>query len=489
MKFLSVVEAVAYYGERVPDKVCLIDADTHHQMTYGDLWRLSRIFARRLLREGLQNGDRVIVRVGSLIETFIAQFGIYLAGGVYCPVEKRMKEQKILEMLDYFDSSFLISSERIDSKVKWIDILNPCCDTEPLHEYTFPSLEQLCAIIFTTGTTGKAKGVMLSMKSITEYINARYLAYGVDNEEVLLSVQPLDRVNGVKKCCAPLLNGGTLVHFTGVIFMADLFAAIKQYKVSTLSLQATVLSIMLNMARHMFADISVQIRIVSISGSLLSETHHRALRELLPDTKIFVYYGATEISPISCYEVKDEYKPNCVGKPSQITRVLFVDEHGDAMENTSKSNCGIIACESATMMLGYWNAPELTAETIIDGRIILTDMGYMDSDGFLYLVGRRDDVIVSGGQKIAPYEIEEIVTQMPEVSECACVPHKDAVLGYVPRLFVAVKNGEEFSAKKISNYLSARIENFKMPRTILEIEKMPRVHGTNKIDRMKLNEC
>jgi acyl-coenzyme A synthetase/AMP-(fatty) acid ligase len=177
-----------------------------------------------------------------------------------------------------------------------------------------------------------------------------------------------------------------------------------------------------------------------------------------------------------------------VGKPYPGTDLKFLDEGGFPKENVSHRDFGIIACKNDSVMSGYWKEPELTNSTIVDGYVVMADVGYRDDDGFVYLAGRRDDVIVSGGHKIAPYEVENIASQIPGVSECVCIPREDKIAGFVPVLIVAMEEGAEFSAKEIAERLAERIEGYKMPRSIHQINEMPRVGNTRKIDRRKLHD-
>jgi long-chain acyl-CoA synthetase len=163
-----------------------------------------------------------------------------------------------------------------------------------------------------------------------------------------------------------------------------------------------------------------------------------------------------------------------------------VDENGDLTKSVSKNNPGIFFCENDSKMIGYWKAPELTAKTLKNNGIIMTDVGYSDSDGYFYVMGRRDDVIVSGGYKIAPYEIENAAMLIPGIAECVCVPIPDKILGSVPKLFVRMKGGNEFSVKKIARQIAEHLEAFKIPREICQIGDFPRVRNSKKINREEL---
>jgi long-chain acyl-CoA synthetase len=487
MKFNTLVEAVAYWAERTPDKVCLIDAGSGTQMTYGELWRSARIFARRLREAGVQKGDRVVVRVGPLLETLTAQFGVYCAGGVYCPVEKHMKNRKIFEMLDYFDSMLIISSECLDCSGQWIDLASVRDDGEPLKGIAFPNPEDMCAIVFTTGTTGKAKGVIFKYLMASLLASAHQETYGINDTDIYMWVHPLDRAGGIRAFASAFCLGITSVHYSDFIFVKNFFTIVGLYGVTVINLHSTLVKILLENADGEFAKYTDQIKIMMTGGNILSEKNKTHLTALLPHTKLFFHYNMTEITPISYAEFTG-LKQNCVGRQFSCTYIHLVDNNGDEIEHTSKDNFGIIECKNAGIMLGYWKDPDLTKKTLRNGWIVTADIGYMDQNGLLYLLGRRDDVIVSGGYKISPYEIEEITMQIPGVLECACVSVKNNILDMVPKLFIVMRPGEEFSANKIRSYLSDKLESFKLPRMIKQLDSLPKTDAYKKIDRKALQQ-
>lgn len=490
MEFETIVEAIAYHAKNLPDKACLVEAATGRRLTYSEFWRKARVFSMELQLRGLQKGDRVVVRVGSLLETFVAQFGINLAGGVYCPVEKHMKKIKLLELMEYFDSKLLISSERIDFDGVWIELAAVCGSGCPIaDEAVFPSPGDMCAIVFTTGTTGRAKGVMLNYKTCLLFGKAWRESYDIDENDVFLWTNPLDRIPGVRTFAPAFISGGTAVHYDGIVFIKDFFNALSRYNITAMYLESSTMAIIMGADANMFAHYKRQIRVMIFSGSFMAESNKRQAQELLPDTRLFIHYGATEASVISYYEFSlYPGKSNCVGKPYRITKVYLLDDEGNPIRGAAGNNLGRIYLESDCMMLGYWKAPDLTNQTLINKGILMTDMGYFDEDGYLYLMGRKDDVIVTGGHKVAPYEIEDIAMQMGGILECACVPVSNRILGNAPMLIVVMKEGHVFSAKEILQYLAERLDSYKMPRIIRQSDALPRVGESNKIDRKMLME-
>jgi acyl-coenzyme A synthetase/AMP-(fatty) acid ligase len=490
MRFSTGVEAVAYWASATPDTVCMIDAVSGEKLTYAEFWSFVVHFSEILKNAGLTVGERVTVKVRSLAETFIAQYGVYLAGGVYCPVEKNLKETKLTEMLAYFESGFLVSDKPVNSNIKWIDI---ALTTEIARGYVeptdvyFPDAEELCAIIFTTGTTGKAKGVMVNHKGNTEHAYMRCELFEFTKDDVFMWVQPIHATPGVKMCVHSFLLGATMVHNGGIVFLKEFYKSLGTYGVTCLQMQPTSYVFLLRDNNREFENFKKQLKAVIIGGGFLTEKYKLQLKEMLPETKIYVNYGATEIAPISCFEYSLNYsKINSVGKPTAISVVKIINDDGEEIINSSEKNCGIVECESVTAMLGYWNEPELTKKYLTGNKVRLTDSGYFDNDGYLYLMGRRDDVIVSGEYKIAPYEIENVITKMSGIAEAVCIAEPNAILGNTPKLFVEMENGTTFSSKEITTFLLEHLETYKLPRKIRQIDKFPRIGANQKIDRKAL---
>jgi acyl-coenzyme A synthetase/AMP-(fatty) acid ligase len=164
--------------------------------------------------------------------------------------------------------------------------------------------------------------------------------------------------------------------------------------------------------------------------------------------------------------------------------LFIVDENYQPVHATEQKP-GIIAIRSNTVTAGYWNEPELTARTIQNGVIYMTDLGYIDEDGYLYLVGRRDDVINVGGLKVAPTEVEDMAQRFEKVDECACVPYEDKIFGRCLRMFVVMRPGYDFDAAEISDYLGTKLEAYKVPKYIERIDEIPKTYN-GKIDRKRL---
>jgi len=199
--------------------------------------------------------------------------------------------------------------------------------------------------------------------------------------------------------------------------------------------------------------------------------------ELLPKTRIYNFYGSTESGCTCIYNFNvPNPKKNCIGKPTHNTTLLVVDD--DRVSFTSSAErTGALATAGGMNTLGYFEDAEETARVLADGIVYSNDMGYVDADGDVILLGRRGDVINVGGNKVSPEEIEDAAKKLDGVADCGCIPVEDSAKGHVPKLFVQMTAGREFDAKAIRSALAASLEPYKVPVYIVEIDKIPRSYN------------
>jgi long-chain acyl-CoA synthetase len=286
--------------------------------------------------------------------------------------------------------------------------------------------------------------------------------------------------------CA-ILAGGAAVHHNGVVFSRRVYDSILEYGVTVTYLQAPALTMLLNALGDEFSSLSGQLRLLMTGGAMVSEQLKKMLTVLLPRAALYVFYGATENLWVSYYRFDtDTDRTNCVGKAAPGNNVFITDDIGDDAGQMPPR--GIITVEGPGMFKEYLNEPELTASVLKNGQLLMADIGYTDADGYVYLLGRRDDVIVTGGYKVAPYEIEEVALQYGGIAECACIGTESAALGSAIKLFVLMSAGAEFSAANIAKYLGQHLETYKVPRYIVEVSEFPRMGDVPKINRKELQK-
>ncbi len=475
----SIVKSIYDHSKAFPEKTAIIALD--HTVNYETLWKLISGMAVVLKDKGLKEGQRVILEANHTVEFLTICYAIHLVGAVHVPVEHLAPEDRVSDIAKEIDPSMILTGEHPISNfgIELMDLLEYSTD-----EFEFPREEMLQEILFTTGTTGKSKGVMIThygQMNMCESQNA-VLNYSIDN--VWLIPTPMNHAAGLRKTHMSMVRGSTVLLMNGFTNLKLFFSNIREYGVTSIYLPPSGVHYILMLASKELAKFDEQLDFLYSSSSALPGGDKEKLINLLPSVRKFDAYGGSEVGAV-CYidynAVKDDTK--CVGKANPGVDIFIVDEHYNRIES-SIDNPGIIAIKSNTVTAGYWNEPELTANTIQDGIIYMTDLGYIEN-GYLYLVGRRDDVINVGGLKIAPTEVEDIAMRHPMVNECVCIPYEDRVFGRVVKMLVCVNDGYTLNAEELSSYLEEKLEAYKIPKYFEAIESIPRTFN-GKIDRKKI---
>ena len=351
--------------------------------------------------------------------------------------------------------------------------------------FEFPSEDLLQEILFTTGTTGKSKGVMITHYAQMNMCESQNSVLNYSKDNVWLIPTPMNHAAGLRKTHMSMVRGSTVLLMNGFRNLKLFFENMRKYRVTSLYLPPSAVHYILLLAGKELAKFDGQLDFLYSSSSALPSGDKEKLIALLPHVRKFDAYGGSEVGAVVYIDYNTGKKPgNCVGKPNPGVDVFTVNEEYLPVRAT-KENPGIIAIKSNTVTAGYWNEPELTAKTIRDGIIFMSDLGYFDDDGYLYLAGRRDDVINFGGFKVAPTEVEDVALRFPKIAECVCVPYESKLYGLCIRMFVVMKEGCPLDATEISEYLKTKLEAYKIPKFIEPIDAIPKTFN-GKINRKAL---
>ncbi len=475
----SIVKSIYDHSINYPDKKAIIALDT--TVDYKTLWPMVKGMAKLLLDRGLKKGDRVILEANHTVEFLVMCYGIHLAGGVHVPVEFNAPKERVSDISREIEPSMVFTGEH---PLEAFGITLEGLLSVECGEPEFPTEDMLQEILFTTGTTGKSKGVMIThygQMNMCESQNA-VLNYSVDN--VWLIPTPMNHAAGLRKTHMSMVRGSTVLLMNGFTNLKLFFANIRDHGVTSIYLPPAGVHYILMLASKELAKYDGQLDFLYSSSSALPGGDKEKLISLLPSVRKFDAYGGSEVGAV-CYIDYNSVTGNtkCVGKANPGVDIFIVDEHYNKIDATPE-NPGIIAIKSNTVTAGYWNEPEMTANTIRDGIIYMTDLGYIE-DGYLYLVGRRDDVINVGGLKIAPTEVEDIALRHPMVNECVCIPYEDKIYGRVVKMLVTLNDGYELDPEALADYLGENLEAYKIPKYIERVDSIPRTFN-GKIDRKKI---
>lgn len=488
---VSIVEALKVNAEITPDKLCV--GDKKNKATYCEFWTMVQRAATYLKDKGVKKGDMVVIRGAQKVEFLLGVFGVQLAGGAVCPLEKAIKDDRILEIMDFVDSNIYLADKAVKNEsvnnISLKELFKAVQDEEnPIEviDFEFPKADELSEILFTTGTTGKSKGIEVTYGCDIFIAQNVMDSVEMGKDEVELITTPINHSLAIRRTYGAIYNGSSVVLTDGIKFVEDFFKLLDNYKITAITFVPAILEQVLKFAKDRFATYDHQFHYIQLGSAPLSETNKEILTKMFPTTRLYNTYGATESGCTVILEFsKYGDKQKCIGRTTVNTEILFVDDNRNRVD-ASLENPGILAFQGGMNMRGYYKEPEITAEVMDEQGVVYTnDLGYLGEDGLVYLLGRQGDVINMGGIKIAPTEIEEVVMKHEMIKDCACIPIPDEITGEAPKLFVALNDGYEFNQKELSKYMLSKLESLKVPKVFEIIDEVPRTFN-GKIIRKEL---
>ena len=480
-----IVQRILEHAAKASDDIAIIAND--HETTYQELANMIYSISVWLKAKGIKPGDHVVVQASHEVTCPACWYAIHLAGAAVVPVEKTAPESRIIEIATATDSGFVIAKNTSgSSSVSW-STYDEVYAIEHKYEFTadtairYPDVNMVCDIVFTTGTTGKSKGVMLTHHQQSLYASVVTDTYGLKKNSRFLVAAPLNHVGGIRSTHFPLANGCCVVYIEGMGDLVKFFAIIEKHHVTSMFLPPASIRIIINMTGDRFSKFKHQIDFVASSSSPLFASDSDGLRKLLPYSQLYNSFQATEIPGGTSYNyVKEGFRPNCIGKPVRTMDIAILTEDGRLTKEAGIE--GQICAKSEMVMNGYYNEPELTNSVFKDGWFVSNDIGTFDADGYLYYIGRKDDVINLGGYKIAPTDVESLALQSGLVQECLCIEDHDEYGVPFLKLLVVVEDQSKFDPVALNAFLSDKLEKYKIPRNIEAVDALIKTFN-GKIDR------
>ncbi|MCH5265259.1 MAG: acyl--CoA ligase [Lachnospiraceae bacterium] len=484
---MTIEQYLKKHAGETPNKMAAADID--RSLTYAELWSKVKCIAYIMKVEyKIKKHDYVLIRSSQTLEHIIVYFGIHLLGAVAVPLETDVPMETMLEMQKETGASLILShkEEAIESSVSIFDLKKVYEKMDAVNEpdswEDFPLDSDYADVMLTTGTTGKSKGVILSHENL--FATAENIMYGLDikDSDCMLVVGPLNHANPIRKVYTAIIKGSSVVVIQGMSSMKNFFGALDKYPINCMCIPPSGIRVLLQITGDKLSEYRDRIEYMENSTAPMPENLRQKLGELLPDARLYNSYGSSEAGAIVIYDY-NHYKKEagCAGKPSHHANLFFVDDEGNKIES-SKENPGLLVCEGKVNMQGYLGDEELTKQALRNGLIYTNDIGYFAEDGFVYLLGRKDDVINIGGYKIAPTEVEEIIELFDGVEECMLVEELDSVIGSFLKLSVVVN--ESFVMDELKKYMKEKLESYKVPKVIDIVEDIPKTFNGKK-DRKK----
>lgn len=481
--FDSVVEAIVHHA-KFRGKEAAIIADCV-SISYEELWLKIQQYATALSEKGVESGDKVILSANSTEQFVEIYFAVHWLGAVNVVVDKTASIKSVSQLIRDILPKLVILNQAEEGAESYETF---SVSGQTVSKGSFSS-NSLADILFTTGTTGIPKGVMLSHRN--EVAGALNVIIGgeMTQHDVNLLTMPLHHAFGLTTLRAVLYKGGTAILQDGVASLKKMSENIKKNHCNVVYMVPAALRVLYFQTRQRLDLLLGNVEKLEFCTAPLDKKMRIVLSEQLKGVRLYNSYGSTE-SARSVYMRLDRNtdKLDAIGQAVEGVFINIVDDNHQVIVS-SRQNIGHLAICGAMNMIGYYNDTELTETVLSEGIFYSEDLGYMDEDGYIYLAGRNNDVINIGGEKVSPLEIENVALNCRGVRECACIGIKDPkdVLGHVPILFVVSDIGGVFCDNIIQSYMEEHLESYKVPYKIVEVDDIPKNH-IGKINRKKLQD-
>jgi long-chain acyl-CoA synthetase len=498
---MTVTQLLEDWTARQPDKTFLLFKN--EEITYQQLRDYMHAVACGLIKLGVKRGDNVCLLIPNRPEFMYSFFGVMRAGAVAVPINTLLKGEEISyivnnceaetiivtdEYLDLFRSvrkgcpriKHVISTTDDDDVISLKHLL-----TTPIDEALLPAIreEDDASIIYTSGTTGRPKGVILTHGNYMWDAKFMNDAVEMSTEDRFLCILPLFHVNAqVVTTLGPMYAGASMV-LMDEFSPKKLLPALEHYGATAFSGVPTVYAILNNLPDAEQYDLSKLRFCVCGAAPMPVEV----FKEFEKKYKAFILEGyglsegtcASSVNPLG-----GKRKIGSIGLPYEGQPMKIFDDNDNEVPTGS---VGEIVIRGPNVMKGYYNNPEATAETLRNGWLHTGDLGYVDEDGYFFIVGRKKEMIIRGGENIYPKEIEEVIYRHPAVREAAVVGLPDKVWGEEVAAFIVLRDQAALTEKDMIGYCMEHLADYKCPRKVFFVEELPKT-ATGKIQKNKVVE-
>lgn len=490
---------------RFPEKSALVDGE--RRITYRELNKRVNKLANKLHSLNLRKGDTASIHMRNSIEFVEIYFALSKLGVTIVPVNWRLKGKELLHIVSHSDSYFLFFDETTRMNVEplirnlvgiskvfvgktssdWYSPYEDLLDGAETEPCVAVSGEDNHSICYTSGTTGLPKGVVLTnLNIITGHYYVTSAEFGVTHDDVFLATTPLTQRIGWGKLINSIAMGCSLV-LMRAFNAEEAMKNIERERVSILSIVPTIGKLMLGLPNLKSYNTS-SLKMFFVTGEAFPVELKKNLIEKFPHVKIVSYFASTESAIVSGMFHEDVLaKPLSVGRLLPGVEVKILDDEGkEVLQGESGeivTRCGKPGMFS--IMKEYYKQPEQTKEAFIDGWLKTGDMGRFDDEGYLYIVDRKKDMIISGGFNIYSREVEVILESNEKVAEVAVVGVPDKMFGEAVKAFVVIKPGLQATEEEMIEYCKEHLASYKKPSVVDFIDSLPR-NASGKVMKYKL---
>jgi len=510
-------------ARRHPDRTAIAD-QSGATLSYRQLEQQVDRLARGLIELGVSKDDKVGLWMPNIPEWIAAYFAIARIGAVVVPMNTRYKPHEVRYILENSEATTLIAVDAFagidyrkmiqdfrDRLPRLAHIVLVGTPADGMHAYpdvvergarrlgdgVLPERERSCRptdnvfILYTSGTTGNPKGAMLSHHNIAKNAEQVTEVLHTTEEDVFLLAVPFFHCFGCVMGIAGAITWGAAIVPMQVFKAAEALELVEQHRISVLYGVPTMFVLELEELRKGRSDGS-QYDVSSLRTGIMAgapcpiEVMRGTMNEL--GCNVSIAYGLTEASPVitmTRFDDSIERRVETVGRPLPEIEVKICD---DERRPLPPGRTGELACRGYNVMMGYYKMPDVTAETIdSDGWLYSGDLATMDEEGYVRIVGRKKDMLITGGFNVYPAEIEEYLFTHPKVQNVSVIGVPDDVMGEVAAAYIIPRQGATIDPQEIVDYCAGEIANFKVPRYVVVLDALPMTQS-GKVQKFRLRE-
>nr|WP_249310280.1 long-chain fatty acid--CoA ligase [Bacillus sp. FJAT-49736] len=473
-----------------PNKTAIIDVTNDTSLAYCDIDNRSDRWLTFFEERNIGRGDRVAILAKNQIEVFEIMFACGKMGAIFVPLNWRLSHEELNYIIEDCNPKILLYNQRFSDTVNH---LKKVSDAIPLdypilikpkkQDITCISESDPWLIIYTGGTTGKPKGVVLTHRAIMWNAINTIISWGLTDDEVTLNYLPLFHTGGINALSIPILMSG------GTVVLGDQFDAkeavhfLNKYKCTIALFVPTMYHLMVG-TKEFKASLFPSMRTFLSGAAPCPLSIYESFQEKgIPFKE---GYGLTEAGPNNFYISPQDaiWKKGSVGKPMMFNQIKLLKMDGTEAE---VDEVGEILIKGKHSFQEYWNDQQETKSVWKDGWLYSGDLGRKDQDGYYYIVGRKKDMIITGGENVYPLEIEHWLCQYPEVEEACVIGLEDEKWGEQVTAFIVLKSGDSGIVEELKKHCTYKLAKYKIPKQFVFLKELPKTH-VGKIDKKLLKK-
>ncbi|PLR76260.1 o-succinylbenzoate--CoA ligase [Bacillus sp. V3-13] len=489
------MEGIAYWIEKHasihPDRIAIITEQ--EKITYKELdAKISRAASYLKRGLGVKRGDRIAILSQNRLEYVVLLFAIAKIECIAVPLNIRLTVNELVFQLNDSETAVLFVEEAFqqmaqslkkEAGIEQVVALETLRDLEELPQHAFGEINENASFIicYTSGTTGKPKGAVLTQKNMFWNAINNILAIDLTSKDRSIVLLPLFHIGGIGLFALPtLFTGGTII-IPGKFEPAKALSMVEEHQATVVMGVPAIHQALLKCPSFQTTKLH-SVRWFYNGGA---PCPHELIKAFVDKGFLFGQgFGMTETSPTVFMLSKEDAsrKIGSIGKPVLFCDYMLVDRQGNEV---GTGEVGELIVRGPNVMKEYWKRPEATSDAIRDGWLYTGDLARVDDEGFLYIVGRRKEMIISGGENIYPLEVEQAISQLPDIDEVAVVGVADSIWGEVPAAYVVKSEGSRLTEDDIIDHCRRLLAKYKVPKEVVFLDELPK-NSTGKIQKNRL---